>query len=112
MLKEAKPELSQGGEEWLFHGAHSTCVEAIAAKGFDIRQLPRDAGPGYLLCQQQRLQRQVSLLPCRHWFQHAYVVKLLLRFSMPVLSSCLWIAAALRCHTVIGFSMPVTWLGR
>ncbi len=24
-------------ETWLFHGAHKTCIELIAAKGFDIR---------------------------------------------------------------------------
>ena len=37
MMQAARPELSNGGEAWLFHGAHKTCVEAIAAKGFDIR---------------------------------------------------------------------------
>ncbi len=36
-LQAARPALSNGGEAWLFHGAHKTCVEAIAAKGFDIR---------------------------------------------------------------------------
>ena len=37
ILQEARPELTNGGEAWLFHGAHKTSVEAIAAKGFDIR---------------------------------------------------------------------------
>ncbi len=34
VMQEARAE---SHETWLFHGAHTSCIELIAAKGFDIR---------------------------------------------------------------------------
>lgn len=36
VLQEARPDITDI-ETWLFHGAHKSCIELIAAKGFDIR---------------------------------------------------------------------------
>lgn len=34
VMQEARAD---SHETWLFHGAHKSCIELIAAKGFDIR---------------------------------------------------------------------------